>query len=66
MIARQKSLMCCQGAVVNGYDRYGGLEFSRETRSQADHDSAVAAAWQTPHVVRVVTEWPFKGVAVHG
>lgn len=47
-----------QGSVVNGYSRHAGLEFSREARSQAEHDEAVAAAWRTSHVVRVVTEWP--------
>jgi hypothetical protein len=44
--------------LVNGYDRHGGLTFSREVKSQADHDNTVAAAWRAPHVVRVVTEWP--------
>ena len=40
--------------VVNGYST-DGLEFSRETNSPNEHGCAIRDAWNTPHVVDVVT-----------
>jgi hypothetical protein len=42
-----------RGVVVNGYDRQGGLQFSRKVTSEGDFRAALEEAATTPHVVDI-------------
>ena len=41
-------------AAVNGYSVNGGLEFSREVRTNQEREAAIKDAWATKYVIEVV------------
>lgn len=43
--------------VVNGYDRDGGLQFSRLAQTQREFEELIGQAKQTPGVVLVVARF---------